>query len=148
MPADGLILIGTRTSVGTMMTRVQLSNNSKKLAIFWLLLGKVEPRKKKKSCSLVIGLIELCLEPQYIPRIIRDHSEYGLSQWETTLHCNVVCHWLSPYKEWSLINHTGSSKFIPHPSELLHWNWDNYTTAPVPAKQPWRTWANKQDELI
>ena len=25
------------------------------------------------------------------------HSVYGLSQWETTLHCNVVFHWLSPY---------------------------------------------------
>ena len=26
----------------------------------------------------------------------RDHSEYGLSQWETTLPCNVVSRWLSP----------------------------------------------------
>ena len=26
---------------------------------------------------------------------------YGLSQWETTLHCNVISHWLSPYREWS-----------------------------------------------
>ena len=25
----------------------------------------------------------------------------GLSQWKTTLHRNVVCHWLSPYPEWS-----------------------------------------------
>ena len=31
-----------------------------------------------------------------------DHSGYGLSQWETTLHYNVVSHWLSPYPEWSL----------------------------------------------
>ena len=31
----------------------------------------------------------------------RDHSGYGLSQWETTLHCNVF-YWLSPYPEWSL----------------------------------------------
>ena len=30
------------------------------------------------------------------------HSGYGLSQWETTLQCNVVSHWLSPYAEWSL----------------------------------------------
>ena len=33
---------------------------------------------------------------------IRDHSGYGLSQWETTLPCNVFSHWLSPYLEWSL----------------------------------------------
>ena len=32
-----------------------------------------------------------------------DHSGYGLSQWETTLQCNVVSHWLSPYPEWSLL---------------------------------------------
>ena len=33
--------------------------------------------------------------------IRRDHSGYGPSQWETTLQCNVVSHWLSPYTEWS-----------------------------------------------
>ena len=27
---------------------------------------------------------------------------YGLSQWATTLHCNVGFHWLSPYRDWSL----------------------------------------------
>ena len=32
----------------------------------------------------------------------RDHSEYGLSQWEKTLHCSVVPRWLSPKTEWSL----------------------------------------------
>ena len=36
--------------------------------------------------------------------ILRDHSGYGLSKWET-LHCNVVSHWLSSCPEWSL--HTG-----------------------------------------
>ena len=30
------------------------------------------------------------------------HSGYELSQWQTTLRCNVVCHWLSPYPKWSL----------------------------------------------
>ena len=32
----------------------------------------------------------------------------GLIQWETTLHCNVVSHWLIPYPEWSQAN------FTPH----------------------------------
>ena len=32
----------------------------------------------------------------------RVHSGFGFSQWQTTLHCNVVFHWLSPYPEWSL----------------------------------------------
>ena len=35
--------------------------------------------------------------------LIRDHSGYGLSQWETMLQCNIVSHWLSPYPEWSLL---------------------------------------------
>ena len=39
----------------------------------------------------------------------RDPSGYGLSQWETTLHCNVVSHWLSPYSELSL-SPTGEEK--------------------------------------
>ena len=32
----------------------------------------------------------------------RDHSVHALSQWETTLHCNVVSHWLGSYTKWSL----------------------------------------------
>ena len=34
----------------------------------------------------------------------RDQYTYGISQWETTLQCNVVSHWLSPYPNWSLSN--------------------------------------------
>ena len=32
----------------------------------------------------------------------KDYSVYGLIQWETTLHCNVVSHWLNPYLDWSM----------------------------------------------
>ena len=31
----------------------------------------------------------------------RDHSGYGLSQWEKALHSNTSSHWQSPYPEWS-----------------------------------------------
>ena len=34
----------------------------------------------------------------------RNQSGYGISQWETTLHNDVVSHWLSPYPQWSLEN--------------------------------------------
>ena len=37
--------------------------------------------------------------------LARDHSGYGLGQWETTLTCSTVSHWLSPYLEWSLLSH-------------------------------------------
>ena len=35
--------------------------------------------------------------------LIRDHSAFWLSQWDTTLQCNVVSHWLSPNLEGSLL---------------------------------------------
>ena len=32
----------------------------------------------------------------------RDHFAYAASQWETTLQCNVVSHWLGAYSKWYL----------------------------------------------
>ena len=37
------------------------------------------------------------------PHYSRDHSGYGIDQWETLLQCNGICHWLSAYPEWSLL---------------------------------------------
>ena len=42
-------------------------------------------------------LPDLC--PDYV---LKDHTEHGLNQWKTTLHCNIVSHWLSPCPEWFL----------------------------------------------
>ena len=36
------------------------------------------------------------------PVMGRDHFVYTPSQWETTLQCNVVSHWLGAFTEWSL----------------------------------------------
>ena len=38
----------------------------------------------------------------WIDKVNRDHSRCGLSQPETTLQCNIACHWLNPYPKWSL----------------------------------------------
>ena len=38
----------------------------------------------------------------YLKWYTRDHSGYGLNQWEATLQYNVVSHWLRPYTEWSI----------------------------------------------
>ena len=35
-------------------------------------------------------------------RGIRDHSVHAPIQWEATLHCNVVSHWLGACTDWSL----------------------------------------------
>ena len=45
----------------------------------------------------------LSLNVLSIEQLHWDHSGYVVSQWETTLHCNVVSHWLNPYQEWSLV---------------------------------------------
>ena len=34
--------------------------------------------------------------------MFRDHPVFAPSQWETTLQCNTICHWLSAYTDWSL----------------------------------------------
>ena len=56
--------------------------------------------------------------------LCRDHFVYGPSQWETTLHNNVISHWLGTYTKWSLsvgwfvletrwVNGMLASEFIP-----------------------------------
>ena len=52
------------------------------------------------------------------PHIIRG-SWYGLSQWETTLHCNVVSHWLSPFLGIPLILERFLMATHPHEQEPL-----------------------------
>ena len=71
---------------------------------------------------------------------IDDWSPYGLDQWEMTLHCNVVSHWLSPCTErslkmvgwplsvsffescwlWLLFCNLGSSKLCLH-DDVIKW---------------------------
>ena len=35
----------------------------------------------------------------------RDHFVNAPSQWETTLQCHIISHWLSTFTKWSLTNH-------------------------------------------
>ena len=37
-----------------------------------------------------------------LPTNHRDQSRYALSQWEMSLQCNDISHWLSAYLDWSL----------------------------------------------
>ena len=93
--------------------------------IFWPLFGQVVSAHFQTNCSLDCPQTWLIHSLWYSPSMItlelhgcllvifdkaflscdyhRDHTRYGLIQWETTLHCNVVSHWLSPYPEWSLL---------------------------------------------
>ena len=41
---------------------------------------------------------------QFSPNLSpRDHFVYAPSQWETTLQCDVISHWLDAYIKWSLL---------------------------------------------
>ena len=44
-----------------------------------------------------------------ILRVTRGHFVYVPSQWETTLHCNVVSHWLGACTKWALGYYSSSS---------------------------------------
>ena len=56
--------------------------------------------------------------------VIRDYFVHAASQWETTLQCNVVSHWLAAYTKWSLC----CMYLAPMESEschllsVLHWS--------------------------
>ena len=60
----------------------------------------------------------------------KDHFVYAPSQWETTLHCNVVPHWLGAYTKWPwmwdctwILSTPSSLKFQhlqPYPLPLTH----------------------------
>ena len=51
--------------------------------------------------------------------VCRDHSGYGLSQWEMMLHCN-TSHWLSPYPEWSLVCTIPRNSQVDWPMDSPH----------------------------
>ena len=44
------------------------------------------------------------IEPNILQMVYRDQSRYAPSQWEMSLHCNDISHWLGPYLDWSLVH--------------------------------------------
>ena len=55
------------------------------------------------------------------------HSVYGSSRWETTLHCNVVPHWLSPYLKWSLTTLNAILNMTPTSEVCYMWIMLNFS---------------------
>ena len=45
--------------------------------------------------------------------VIRNHFVYAPSQWETTLQCNVISHWLGAYTKWFLCDASVNRYIIP-----------------------------------
>ena len=69
----------------------QLSEDSKFCGVLWQCFEKLE--------SFWGGRFSDSLKQW----LCRDNFLYAPSQWETTLQCNVVSHWLSAYTKWSPI---------------------------------------------
>ena len=87
---------------------LNLTNITSKFTMSALLSGGISPTQSILHVRFIF-LLDLKTYSNYsIQQEInllwchRDHSGYGISQWETTLQCNVVSHWLSPYTKWSL----------------------------------------------
>ena len=56
----------------------------------------------------------------------REHFVYVPSQWEKTLHCNVVSHWLGAYTKYSLLRvYTETNSHIKNRSQSKGINWIN-----------------------
>ena len=53
--------------------------------------------------------------------VSRDHFVYAPSQWETTLQCNFVCHWLGAYTKFSLWIFSWLIKGKLRIYVLVHW---------------------------
>ena len=48
------------------------------------------------------GVLVVLVLDRYSHVTSRDHFVNAPSQWEMTLHCNLVSHWLGAYTKWSL----------------------------------------------
>ena len=78
-------------------------------------MSAVHSEVSSVRCVLVMPVLKICLY-WWHRRLIwpssfeshgtttwgRDRFVFAPSQWETTLHCNVVSHWLGAYTKWSL----------------------------------------------
>ena len=77
-------------------------------------LGILQSRLQKGR-YFVITL--MCSLSSFTVFRIRYHFVYVPCQWETTLHCNIISHWLGAYTKWTLrmyvLNYSGSTFIKP-----------------------------------
>ena len=65
-----------------------------------------------------------------LPQCSSVHFDYAPSQWETTLLCNVVSHWLGAYTDWSLLRHSQSKPILLTCRDLPHCSSVHFDYAP------------------
>ena len=57
---------------------------------------------KKLSPSIMLSKSIMWIKEKQTDRYTWGHFVYASSQWEVTLQCNVVTHWLGTFTKWSL----------------------------------------------
>ena len=83
------------------LTKRYLSHQSLKLAckLFFQYFKKSPRGQWVNSLWELYWLPQILVMPCLVPSCYRGHSGFrhsSHSQWKTTLHCNIVSHWLSP----------------------------------------------------
>ena len=89
---DGILLI---QNLGTNFSEILIKINTFSLKKMHL---KMSSGRRQPSCFGLNVLISIHISATPI----RDHSGYGLRQWEKALHSYAFSDWPSPYPEWSL----------------------------------------------
>ena len=67
-----------------------------------------------------LGLDTISLKP------FKDHSVYAPNQWDMTLHCNFVSHWVGAYTKWSLAFYMWDPYTCS--TSVLQFNYMNYSS--------------------
>ena len=92
------------TTVDTMIISLQFSIEfDVKGPIWYISIGSNDWVVTNRYIYATLGLSELKISAGVVLfGIIRDDCVYVPSQWEMTLHCNVISHWLGAYTKSSL----------------------------------------------
>ena len=91
--SDGIFPTSSAVARSRFLAGVAITNISMQLALLYSELDYLTYNPTSRhGTGYTFTWLRPTVEPMW----------YGLSQWETTLQCNVVSHWLSPCPEWSL----------------------------------------------
>ena len=88
--------------------------------------GIIKNYRLKSNLPVLWLLMHLCIHKlgpggAFHKWYYRDHLVYAPSQWETTLHCDIVSHWLATYTKWSLLYAPSQWGMTLHCNILSHW---------------------------
>ena len=101
-------------------TSLIIKNKSVILIIFsWLSLIIIQLPATE---TIPKGKSPICRHNRVVVSSIKQkqHFVYVPSQWKTTLHCNVVSHWLGAYTKWSLQHMYSAHTNTPRKANIVN----------------------------